>query len=91
MGIFFLLACICIPISSQEDFGILKGVAFKLSSLKKREVHNLNICGAMFSKNKCIILIGKDLGKLIDDNSNKMLAPFISKIKFTKKLLLNNS
>ena len=28
--------------------------------------------------------IGKDFGKLIDDNSNKILLPFIPKIKYKK-------
>jgi len=35
----------------------------------------------MFSKNKCIISTGNDLGNLIDDNSNKILLPLIPKIK----------
>ena len=89
-GIFFLLFCICTPIASQEDFGIIKGVAFKLSSLKKWEVHNLNICGAIFSKNKCIISTGKDLGNLIDDNSNKMLLPFIPKLNNNNNFLIKS-
>jgi hypothetical protein len=80
-GIFFLLFCINTPIISQEGFGIVKRVVFKLSSLKKREDHSLNICGATFSKNKCIISIGNDLGNLIDDNSNKILFPLIPGIK----------
>jgi len=62
----------------------MKGVAFKLSSLKNRPDHNLNICGAIFSKNKCIISTGKNLGNLIDDNSSKILLPFIPKIKYVK-------
>ncbi|TLY03945.1 MAG: hypothetical protein E6K87_03935 [Thaumarchaeota archaeon] len=69
----------------------MKGVAFKFSSLKKRADHNLNICGATFSKNKCIISIGKDLGNLMDFSSDKILLPFIPKIKFKKKEIeLNN-
>jgi polysaccharide pyruvyl transferase WcaK-like protein len=61
-----------------------KGALFKSSSLKKQPVYNLNICGTIFSKNKCIISIGKDLGKLIDDNSNKMLLLFIPNFKYKK-------
>jgi hypothetical protein len=85
-GIFFLLLCINTPIASQEDLDIIKGVLFKSSSLKKRDDHNLNICGAIFSKNKCIISTGNDLGNLIDVNSNKMLLPLIPKIKYKYKL-----
>ena len=80
--IIFLLFCINTPIVSQEDLDIVKEVVFKSSSLKKREDHNLNICGAIFSKNKCIISIGNDLGNLIDDNSNKILLPLIPKINY---------
>lgn len=83
-----MLFCICIPIVSQEDFDIAKGALFRLLSLKKRPVHNLNICGATFSKNKCIISTGKDLGNLIDDNSNKMLLPFIPKLNNKKEFKL---
>ena len=80
-GICFLLFCINVPIEFQEDFDIIKEVWFKSLSLKKWADHNLNICGATFSKNKCIISIGNDLGNLINDNSNKILFPFIPKIK----------
>jgi len=83
---FLLLLCINIPIVSQEDLDIVKGVVFKSSSLKKRDDHNLNICGAIFSKNKCMISTGNDLGNLIDVNSNKMLLPLIPKIKYKYKL-----
>ena len=82
-GIFFLLFCINMPIVSQEDLDTVKGVAFKSSSLKKREDHNLNICGTIFSKNKCIMSTGNDLGNTIDDNSNKMLLPLIPKNKYS--------
>jgi hypothetical protein len=70
---------------------MIKGVAFKLSSLKKRADHNLNICGALFSKNKCIISMGNDLGNLIDDNSNKILLPLIPKVKYKNKLYVINN
>src|SRR5687767_663628 len=90
-GIFFLLFCINTPIVSQEDLDIAKGVAFKLSSLiKKREDHNLNICGAIFSKNKCMISTGNDLGNIIDDNSNKILLPLIPKINIKELIIINN-
>ena len=81
-GIIFLLFCINTPIVSQEDLNIVKGVVFKSSSLKKHEDHNLNICGAIFSKNKCIISMENDLGNLIDDNLNKILLPLVPKINY---------
>ena len=72
------------PIVSQEDFDIVNEVVFKSSSLKKREDHNLNICGAIFSKNKCMISMGNDLENLIVNNSNKILLPLIPKINIKK-------
>ena len=66
------------PISSQDDLDKTKGIElFKVSSLKNRPLHNLNICGATFSKNRCIISIGNDLGKLKESNSKRILFPFI--------------
>ena len=77
------------PIVSQEVFGIIKGALFKSLSLKNWLDHNLNICGAIFSKNKCIMSTGNDLGNMIDDNSNKMLLPLIPKNKYIKKVNYN--
>ena len=78
--IFFLFSFIFWPISSQEDFGKMKGSIFELS-LKNWLLHNLNICDATFSKNRCIISMGKNLRNSIDCNSNKMLFSLIPKIK----------
>ena len=69
---------------------MVKEVVFKLSSLKKREDHSLNICGAIPSKNKCIISMGNDLGNLIDDNFNKILSLLIPKIKYKLNSVIYN-
>ena len=89
-GIFFLLFSINLPIISQEGFGIVKGIVFKPSSLKKWEDQSLNICGAIPSKNKCMISMGNDLGNLIDDNSNKILLPLIPEIKYKLNSVIYN-
>ena len=77
-GIVFLFFSISLPISFQNDLDKIKGIElFKVSSLKNRSLHNLNICDATFSKNKCMISTGKDLGNSIESNSKRILFPFI--------------
>lgn len=88
-GIFFLLFCISLPISSQDDLDKTKGIElFKVSSLKNRPLYNLNIYDATFSKNKCIISTGKDLGNSIESNSKRILFPCIP-IKKINNLIIN--
>ena len=58
--IFFLFLFIFWPIFSQEDFSKMKGSIFELS-LKNWLFYNLNICNIIFSKNRYIISIEKDL------------------------------
>ena len=88
-GIFFLLFSISMPISFQDDLDKTKGIElFKVSSLKNLLLHNLNICSATFSKNKCMISTGKDLGNSIESNSKRILFPFIP-IKKINNLIIN--
>ena len=65
------------PISSYEDFNKTKGIEILWSFLKNQPAHNLNICDATLSKNRYIISIGNDLGKLKESNSKRILFPFI--------------
>ena len=77
------------PISFQDDLGKTKEIElFKVLSLKNRPLHNLNICGATFSKNKCMISTRKDLGNSIESNSKRILFPFIP-IKKINNLIIN--
>src|SRR5215217_6849214 len=88
-GILFLLFFISMSISFQDDLDKTKGIElFKVSSLKNRSLHNLNICDIIFSKNKCMISTGKVLGNSLESNSKRILFPFIP-IKKINNLIIN--